>query len=122
MSRRRLFITAALIGVAVSLLADGSKAAFTDYRPEADEWFGYALEAAAPFLVLASMDVQRLGPWFIGLVLTVAVWAAYLLEGIPQLAVRGYIYPSLTVYLVATSWVWITLTVLLAGRVLRAPS
>ena len=119
MSMGRSFILAAIIGVTVSLMANGSKLAFTDYQPEADEWLAYALMAAFPFAVLAAWGFREWAAWLCALVLTTVAWGAYLVEGVPQLATEGSIDMGLG-FLVMTAPVWIAVASVLIGLSVRA--
>ena len=114
MARLRSIFAAALIGAAVSVAANGSKLAFTDYRPEADEWLAYALMAAFPFAVLALFGLRNRAGWLVAAALTLIAWAPYLAFGIPQLAARHSIDMGLA-FLVITSPGWITAASVAAG-------
>jgi hypothetical protein len=118
MTLGRALSLAALIGLVVSLVANGCKVAFTDYEPESDEWMAYGVMAALPFVALSPFPLRRLVPWAIALSLTVAAWTAYLIGGIPQLAREGSIDMGLG-FLVSTSPVWITLAAILGGFLFR---
>jgi len=119
MSARRSFLVAAIIGITVSLMVNGSKLALTDYRPEADEWLAYALMAAFPFAVLGALGFRRRADWLVALMLTIGAWGAYLVLGIPQLASAGSIDMGLG-FLAATSPAWIAIAVVLGGWAARA--
>ena len=121
MSLRRSLLFAAAIGIAVSLVANGCKLAFTHYRPEADEWLAYAVMAAFPFTALAAFGFRGGITWLLAILLTLGAWGAYLVGGIPQLAGEGFIDMGLG-FLVATSPIWIATVAAIAGLLMRRPA
>ena len=114
MSLRRALLIAAAIGIAVSLVANGCKVAFTHYRPEVDEWLAFSLMAAFPFASLAALGFRGGIAWLLAMLLTVGAWGAYLVGGIPQLATEGSIDMGLG-FFVASSPIWIAIIAVVVG-------